>query len=75
MHTFEGTSIYEVGRRAGVSVRSAQLRGIVLETQAFRLGAPCLGRLSCALLVATGGNSIAVNVVRVLRDASIARRV
>jgi hypothetical protein len=43
--------------------------------QVFRHGDPQLGRLSCALLVVTAGSSIGVNVVRVIRYASIARRV
>jgi hypothetical protein len=41
----------------------------------FRHGDPQLGRISCALLVLTAGGSIAVNAVRVIRYASIARRV
>ncbi|MBV8067026.1 MAG: hypothetical protein JO113_03535 [Candidatus Eremiobacteraeota bacterium] len=43
--------------------------------QVFRHGDPQLGRLSCALLVVTAGSSIAVNAVRIIRYASIARRV
>lgn len=36
---------------------------------------PQLARLSCALLVLTAGASIAVNAVRAIRYASIARHV
>ena len=43
--------------------------------QVFRHGDPQLGRLSCALLVVTAGCSIAVNAVRVIRYAAVARRV
>lgn len=41
----------------------------------FRYGDPRMARISCALLVLTAGNSIAVNAVRVLRYASVSRRV
>lgn len=43
--------------------------------QVFHHGDPQLGRLSCALLVVTAGSSIAVNAVRAMRYASVARRV